>query len=174
MSNLLEKVIVREASADDASSILEYIDKISSQTDFLTFGKGEFNLSLEEEKSLIEKSKSDDVSLFLLAEVDGRIVGNLNFTPGTRPRTIHFGKFGVSVLKDYWGQGIGNSLIKYMLNWARSNNVTKKINLEVREDHINAINLYKKIGFKVEGKISKYFFINGHYFDAIIMGVEID
>ena len=42
-----------------------------------------------------------------MAQVGGRIVGTLNFSGGARPRTAHIGEIGVSVLKEYWGKGIG-------------------------------------------------------------------
>jgi predicted N-acetyltransferase YhbS len=52
-------------------------------------------------------------ALFIIAEVNVKVVGNLNFSGCLRQRTAHVGKFRVSVLKEYGGKGIGEELIKY-------------------------------------------------------------
>ena len=84
------------------------------------------------------------------------------------------GEFGVSVLKEYWHLGIGRSLILFLLTWCRDSKVIRKVNLKVREDHRIGITLYEKLGFKKEGIITRYFCINDNFYDAIIMGMEID
>lgn len=109
----------------------------------------------------------------MIAEIDGRIVGNLNFDGGQRPRTRHMGEFGLTVLKDYWGQGVGSILLKYLINWSRETGVIKKINLTVREDNKTAIKLYKKFGFKEEGFITRFFYLEGKFYNALKMGIEL-
>ena len=49
-------LIIREAEKKGASIILEYINKVGGETDYLTFGPDEFNFSLADEEKFIENS----------------------------------------------------------------------------------------------------------------------
>lgn len=98
----------------------------------------------------------------------------LNFSSGSRPRIVHTGEFGVSVLKEYWGNGIGTELISYLINWSKKSGLIRKINLIVRDDNFSAIHVYKKLGFNEEGVITRNLQINGRFYDALFMGYSID
>jgi len=174
--NLLNenKVIIRKAIKSDAKPILEYINKISGESDFLTFGQGEFNIAIEQEENFIDTISKQNNAVFIIAEVEGKVVGNLNFSGGARPRILHTGEFGVSVLKEYWGQGIGTELTKYLIDWCKQSGIIRKINLRVRSDNYSAIHIYKKLGFKEEGLITREFFINNRFYDSVLMGLIID
>ncbi|RKD34277.1 GNAT family N-acetyltransferase [Thermohalobacter berrensis] len=167
-------LIIREAEPCDAKDLIQYINKVAGESDNLTFGEGEFNVNVEQEKKIIQNSLNSPRDLFLIAEVDGRIVGNLTFRSGKRPRTKHSGEFGITVLKKYWGLGIGKLLMKTLLDWAKSEGQIKKINLRVRFDNHKAIKLYEKMGFEKEGKIKRGFLVNGKFIDIIAMGICLD
>ena len=53
-------------------------------------------------------------------------------------------------------KGIGNKLLNYLIEKYQDNNI-KNITLEVKEDNIAAINLYKKYGFKKVSTREKYY-----------------
>ncbi|WFA08896.1 GNAT family N-acetyltransferase [Tissierella sp. Yu-01] len=167
-------ITIRKANKLDAEAMLEYLDKISKESDNLTFGNGEFKLTLEQEENFIDNISKQNNAIFLIAEIDGKIIGNLSFAGGSKPRIAHTGEFGVSVLKDYWGQGIGTYLIEYLINWSKESGIIRKVNLRVRSDNYSAIHVYKKLGFIEEGLITRDLFINGNFFDSISMGMKID
>ncbi|GGL60927.1 GNAT family N-acetyltransferase [Sporolactobacillus putidus] len=123
---------------------------------------------------MIESVLSRENALFLIAESGGQIVGNLDFSGGSKSRTAHTGEFGISVLKDYWGEGIGKALVAELINWAHKNDVIRKINLRVRTDNARAIRLYKSFGFEEEGTIRRDFLIDGVFYDSLQMGLPID
>ena len=54
------------------------------------------------------------------------------------------------------GKGIGDKLLKYLIEKYKERDV-KNITLEVKEDNIIAINLYKKYGFKNVSTREKYY-----------------
>lgn len=169
-----EKVIIRKANKSDAKALIEYLNVIGGESDFLTFGIGEFGESVEQEEDFIQNALRQENALFIIAEANGKVVGNLNFSGGPRQRTAHVGEFGVSILKDYWGNGIGEELIKYLISWSKSSGIIRKINLSVRTDNTRGINLYKKLGFLEEGIIKRDFLINGEFYDSLLMGLPID
>ncbi|MCD3351729.1 GNAT family N-acetyltransferase [Clostridium botulinum] len=168
------KIMIRKAVKEDSKVLIEYINKVGGESDFLTFGLGEYTRTVEEEESFIEDTLKKDNAYFIVAEDNEKIVGNLNFAGGLRERNAHVGEFGVSVLKEYWGQGIGEKLINSLIKWSKESNIIRKINLKVREDNYGAIKLYKKLGFIKEGILTREFRVNGEFFDAILMGLNID
>lgn len=167
-------VTIRKGKKSDAEAVLKYINTISKESDYLTFGEGEFDITIEQEEYFIDNISKQKNALFIIAEIEGMVIANLNFSGGSRSRIIHTGEFGVSVLKDYWGQGIGTELIKFLIEWGQQSKVIRKINLRVRSDNFSAINIYKKLGFKEEGIITREFLIKNKSYDSICMGLNID
>src|SRR5471030_332200 len=169
-----QEVLIRQATKNDANKIIECINKISSESDFLTFGNGEFVISIEQEEKFLEDISRQNNAIFIVVEIDFTIVGTLSFSGGGRPRISHIGETGISILKEYWGNGIGTELIKYLIEWCKQSGVIRKINLEVRDDNFSAIHIYKKLGFTEEGVITRSMKINGIFYDGLFMGYTID
>ncbi|AFM00521.1 acetyltransferase, ribosomal protein N-acetylase [Desulfitobacterium dehalogenans ATCC 51507] len=167
-------ILIREAVKEDAQELVNYLHKIGGESDFLTFGSGELSISANDEESIIEESRNAKNKIMLLALVDNKVIGCLSFVNGARARTQHTGEFGLSVLKDYWGQGIGSAMLKELIRWAKDSNTIKKLNLRVRSDHAKAIELYKRFGFVQEGMITRELMISEKFYDFCCMGLCID
>lgn len=71
----------------------------------------------------------------------------------------------IAVRKDFRNNGVGTELLKFLVDVAESKNKIC-ITLEVRDDNIPAIELYKKLNFSILG-IRKKYYNNSN--DAIIM-----
>lgn len=169
-----ERLIIRKANKSHAKALIDYLSIIGGESDFLTFGLGEFVRTVEQEEEFIENILMKNNALFIIAEINGKVVGNLNFSGGPRQRTAHIGEFGVSVLKEYWGNGIGEELIKYLIDWSKNSAIIRKINLKVRTDNARGIQLYKKLGFLEEGILKRDFLINSKFYDSVLMGLLIN
>ena len=98
-----QTLTIRTAIKEDALNLIYYISKIGGESNFLTFGENEFDITVEKEEAIIESHMGVDNKLFIIAEIENKIVGSLNYSGGSRPRTKHTGEFGVSVGKEYWG-----------------------------------------------------------------------
>lgn len=168
------EITIRKAVRSDALKMVQYVSKIGGESDNLTFGLNEFDITVEKEELIIDSTNSRDNSIMIVAEMDGQIVSMLSLGSGTRQRTRHVGEFGITVGKPFWGLGIGSAMIEYMLEWARDTHIIRKINLRARIDNKNAISLYKKYGFKEEGVATRDLYINGIFYDSVLMGLEID
>lgn len=108
--------------------------------------------------------------MFLVAVVHDRIVGFSRCEGIYLNRFSHKVEFGVCVLKDFWGYGIGKNLLKESVSWADSNGI-KKITLTVLETNEKAITLYKRLGFEIEGILKNdRMLADGKYYNTIIMG----
>lgn len=164
---------IREADVKDTSDILSFVHKISTESEFLTFGLDEFDISEEQEREFLQGQIDSENQIYLLALIEGTIVAILNFNAGKRPRVRHSGEFNMVVKKQYWRMGIGTILMDTFLGWAKSTQVIKKINCRVRTDNYSAIRLYERMGFVKEGTIRKEIFLKGKYYDLLWMGLEL-
>lgn len=161
------------ASKDDAEEILQYLEKISSESNYLTFGPGEFKLSVQEEGRLLESYRNSKSNLALKGVVEGKIISLLTFTRPERKRISHAGEFGLSVLQKHWKLGAGRAMMKTFIAWAERSGV-RKIELKVRSDNTAAINLYLSLGFKQEGVRPRGLCINDVFYEELYMGLAID
>jgi RimJ/RimL family protein N-acetyltransferase len=166
-------LIVREAVPEDARRVLAFAEATSRESDFLSFGPGEFGYNEAQERAFIHDCESSSTRLFILGEIDDTLVSVLSFAGGDRPRTRHTGEFGVSVRRSAWGRKIGALMIDALIAWAQSGGLITKINLRVRTDHARAIALYTRKGFAVEGTVTRAVRIKGEYFDQVLMGLEL-
>jgi RimJ/RimL family protein N-acetyltransferase len=166
--------LIREIDPGDAKNFINYRNTLAGETTYLRVSESELDLNLEDQSKSIHNFIDSKNQYSIIAELDGLIIGNLQFRGGSSQRTAHAGEFGISVLKDYWGNRIGYNLLSQLIKWVRENKVIKKINLEVREDNRSAIALYKKLGFELEGTIRKNFFADGKYHDSHIMGITFE
>jgi len=104
----------------------------------------------------------------LVAEVDGRVVGNAGMRRDEHHRS-HVGHAGMMVHSDYWGMGIGSALMAAVIDLAENWIGLTRIQLEVYTDNGRAIRLYEKNGFNTEGVCRAFSFRDGQYVDALLM-----
>lgn len=169
-----QELEIREAVAEDADNLLRYVEAISGESDNLTFGPGEFSVTLAQEEEYLTAQQKRSNSIYLLGLVDNEIATSLSFAGRVRKRMKHAGELGMSVRKMQWNKGIGTVMISTFLEWCRQTEEIRKVNLKVRVDNLVAFHLYEKAGFKVEGRISREFQIEGQFIDTLVMGLEID
>lgn len=163
---------ILNAHPDDALSIINFLNKVGGETDYLTFGHNEFSISIEDEKNIIAECLATNINLMLIAKINNEIVGQLFLQRSNKSRIRHIAELGITVSKDYWGYGIGSYMIKIAIDWAIKQSISK-IQLQVRTDNQRAVDLYKKLGFCIEGTIIRAIKINQIYFDEYIMGLTL-
>ncbi|MBW9234989.1 GNAT family N-acetyltransferase, partial [Leptospira santarosai] len=91
-------------------------------------------------KQIIKDDTESINNLFLVAEVDQQIVGFSRCEGSNLKRSSHKVEFGVCVLKEFWGYGIGKNLLQQSIHWADTHEI-KKIILNVLETNEKAIEL---------------------------------
>ncbi|MEH7331886.1 GNAT family N-acetyltransferase [Neobacillus drentensis] len=164
------RYIVRSAIESDAQNLSEIRLQIDGETENLDREPGEAYIDEAGFKQVIKDDTESINNLFLVAEANDRIVGFSRLEGSKLKRTSHKVEFGICVLKEYWGYGIGKNLLMESIHGADSNNI-KKITLNVLETNEKAIELYKKYGFEVEGVLKKDKILSdGNYYNTIVMG----
>ncbi|WP_404452107.1 GNAT family N-acetyltransferase [Virgibacillus necropolis] len=161
---------IRSAIDQDAKNLSEVRLQIDGETENLDREKGEAYIDESGFKQMIQDDTESTSNLFLVAEAGERVVGFSRCEGNKLKRISHKVEFGVCVLKEYWGYGIGKNLLKEAIHWADSNEI-KKITLNVLETNDKAVNLYKKYGFEVEGILKNDKILSdGNYYNTVLMG----
>jgi putative acetyltransferase len=122
---------------------------------------------LEWRREQYNQSRPDVHSI--VAEIDGRVVGQLGLHLETAARRRHVGSIGMAVHDDFQGRGVGSALMAAALDLADNWLNLRRIELEVYTDNAPAIRLYEKYGFVTEGTFHLYAFRDGEYVDAHTM-----
>ena len=161
-------MIYRKPNKEDAANMLLYLKKVGSQSDNLTFGSEGLPFSVEQEEEYLDKLSS---TCIIAVNSDGEIVGDGSLELGVR-RISHTAELGISVVKEYWGKGIGSTIMNMLIQEAKDRGITK-INLKVRADNERAKALYKKFGFVKEGYNTRMLKINDQYFDGEYWGLML-
>lgn len=168
------RVQIREAEVADASRIIRFMNWVTGEVDFHTYGANDFHISIEDEKRVLEVFHARENCLFLIAEFKGELIAAATLSGGIKERVAHRGNVGITVAKRYWRLGIGKQMMKVMIDYARKSNVLTKLELLVHENNMPAIHLYTQLGFFQEGVLTRYFRINERYYDGIRMGIYVE
>ena len=168
-----KELIIRRAEKNDAQEILDYLNTIGGESDNLLFGANEFNMTVEQEEQFIESFQKSRTSALFVGISDSRIVCVGSISAPSRKRISHQGDVAISVLKEYWGIGVGTCLMNEIISFAKNSGELEVLHLGVKEDNVRAIELYNKLGFKEIGVYPKFFKINGEYYDEILMNLYI-
>lgn len=166
--------ILRCPTKNDAIELSKLRIEIDGETENLDRESGEGLLTPKDFEKLIYEDSISEKNIFLLAEVKGKIVGFTRCEGSKLSRFRHKAEFGICILKEYWGYGIGKVMIENILMWADTTGI-KKISLTVVQTNTRAIQLYKKYGFVEEGLlINDRIHKDGNYYNTVIMGIVLN
>ena len=158
---------IRKINIDDTENYLDMLKQLDNETKYMMYEAGERKTSIEEMRLSIQNIV-DTNKLLLVAEEEGKIIGFLSANKGFANRIKHSAYIVIGILKDYRGKKIGTRLFEELFQWAASNKITR-LELTVMTNNENAIRLYKKMGFKVEGLKEKSLIVDGNYIDEYYM-----
>ncbi len=162
-------LMIREAEPQDSAALLAFSKIIGSETTFLTTDASGWSRSVEEEAKILAASLiAPDRGLFL-ALIDGEIVGLFSVYPlGEKPRIRQNATFGVAVRESCWHLRIGTVALVLAIDRAREWGY-HKLCLEAHADNARALALYRRFGFEECGRHREHYFIDGQYYDEILM-----
>jgi ribosomal protein S18 acetylase RimI-like enzyme len=105
----------------------------------------------------------------LLVEADGRIKGNCTVSRLVW-KSSHMADAGIALSKDVRGRGIGEALMKETIELARKRmRGLEMIQLKAFDYNERALELYKKLGFVVVGRIPRANKEGKDYYDDVLM-----
>lgn len=165
---------LRSFEATDIDAFFTFLEKIAEETTH-TLQKVGRPMKRERVLDTWEKVKTEPGTLFIAAfdEATSRLIGEINIRKMTHPWTQHMAEFGMMMLKEFWGQGLGPHLLTLIETFARENGVTR-IEAKVRTLNERGVGLYKKMGYKIEGTRERAALIDGQYQDEYFIAKLLD
>ncbi|SFQ53775.1 GNAT family N-acetyltransferase [Flavobacterium akiainvivens] len=161
-------ITIREAKPEDALNLLNLKKSYIEGSVSIPLYIDEYKNGEAEERTLIERYLNEQNSMLLVAEHNGRLIGNLDLTGNQRRKMFHTAMLGMGIAYDWQGKGVGSLLMQAAVNWASKNEHLKIIWLEVYHTNIAGLKLYEKYGFEQCG-IMKNFVIEAQPVDKIAM-----
>jgi len=107
-------------------------------------------------------------AIYLVAEVDGRVVAGASAKRGERAGTRHVAEVAIAVAQERHGQGIGRALMLALEERARAAGV-RKLSLGVFPENERALRLYRSLGYEEEGRQRRHFATRGVERDGLLM-----
>jgi RimJ/RimL family protein N-acetyltransferase len=156
--------VIRRAAADDWEAWLAVHETVAAEGRWIG---AEVPLDMESVRRHFDEHVADDGKAVFVAEVDGRVVGNL----GIHVYRYGVAEFGMAVLDGFRGRGIGSALLEAGIQFARERGA-HKVALQMWPHNEAGRRLYEKYGFVDEGLLRRHYpRRNGELWDAVIMGL---
>jgi RimJ/RimL family protein N-acetyltransferase len=145
---------LRHPVVEDVHVLREYINTLSQERTFL-YVQGE-TIGLDQERDWLNNHLSlntQKLSFMVLAFHGDQLAGNADINLSTGPKR-HSGIFGISVAKEFRGQGVGELIMQTVIEEAvRDVPQLELITLEVFGNNPIAQALYRKMGFIEYGRL---------------------
>jgi RimJ/RimL family protein N-acetyltransferase len=165
-------ITIREVQVSDAEKVVTYFKQVNLESKNLLREPEEVTMTIEQEIKFLENVVKSNDQCMLTAWDQDTLISLTGFHGSGLKRIKHKVSLGMSVLKDYYNQGLGTKMMNVLCEKAKEYGKTK-IELDVRKDNPAAIRIYEKAGFEIEGLRKKAFFSDGEYVDLVLMGRTI-
>ena len=144
--------LLRNGEAADGDAVFNVFNQTHAETDFLLTYPDENSFAPEREASFLQEKTDSLNEIEILAIVDDKVVGTAGISEiGPKVKIRHRAEFGISVLREYWGLGLGKALMQACIQCAREAGYVQ-LELNVVAENERAIALYKSLGFEEFGR----------------------
>ena len=147
-----QEAILRNGTLADGAAEFELFMRTHEETDYLLSYPEENSFDAEQEGAFLQEKTDSENEIEILALVDGKLAGTAGIEAvGKKYKVRHRAEFGISVLKDYWGLGLGRALTDACIRCAREAGYAQ-LELQVVADNERAVSLYRSVGFVEFGR----------------------
>ena len=143
---------LRNGTEHDGEQVLEVFNKTHAETDFMLTYPDENSFTVSQESDFLKEKTESKNEIEIVAEINGKIVGTAGIEAvGRNFKVRHRADFGIGILMEYWGLGIGSALTRACIECARAAGYSQ-LELNVVAENKAAAALYEKLGFKEYGR----------------------
>ena len=160
--------LIREISIKDVENFISLLSQIYDESEFTFYNPGEYLPTISSASQHLEKYITSPTKAIYVDESDEQLVGYVFVNTETYERTQHEAVVYLGVREYYQHQGIGQALINRIEAWALNHHI-RRIEATVVTENINAIELFKGMGFQIEGELKDKLFINQKYYNEYVM-----
>ena len=147
-----KEALIRNGDSADGPAVFEAFNQAHAETDYLLTYPDENSFDPEEESRFLEKKSANPNETELVAVVDGKIVGLAGIgAVGEKYKVRHRAELGISVLKEYWGLGLGRAMATACIRCAKEAGYAQ-LELNAVAENERALALYRSLGFEEFGR----------------------
>ncbi len=152
-----KEALLRNGDAADGLLVYEAFNATHAETDYLLSYPDENSFDPEQEAQFLSERTGSSDEIEIIAIIDGKVVGTAGIgAVGRKYKVKHRAEFGISILKEYWGLGLGKALSEACIRCAKDAGYTQ-LELNVVAENSAAISLYQSLGFVEFGRNPKGF-----------------
>ena len=147
-----KEALLRNGDASDGLAVYENFNLTHAETDYLLSYPDENSYDAEQEAQFLKEKTDSPNEIEIIAIIDGKVAGTAGIEAvGKKCKVKHRAEFGISVLKEYWGLGLGKALAKACIQCAREAGYAQ-LELDVVAENKRAVALYRGLGFEEYGR----------------------
>jgi len=148
-------VVFRFPRVSDAKAVLSFINQVRGEAEFL--GQRHRETLASEKKFLrdVLKKMRARKKVLVFAKANGKIIGNATISADAAEARSHLGEFGIALLEQFTGLGIGTRLGKCVLGLAKTELKLKLITSFFFSKNARSRALHARLGFKQYGILPK-------------------
>jgi len=147
-----KEALIRNCEEADTLAVCEIFDLTHAETDYLLSYPDENSHSPEKEAQFLKEKAESPNEVELVAVIDGKVAGTAGIESiGHKFKVKHRAEFGISVLKEYWGLGLGKALTKACIQCAKDAGYIQ-LELNVVAENDRALSLYRSLEFEEFGR----------------------
>lgn len=152
-----KEALLRNGNAEDGQAVFENFNQTHAETDFLLSYPDENSYDAEQEAQFLKDKTESPNEIEIVAIVDGKVAGTAGIEAvGKKYKLKHRAEFGISILKEYWGLGLGKALANACIQCAKEAGY-EQLELNVVAENKRALSLYQSLGFEEFGRNPKGF-----------------
>ena len=152
-----KEALLRNGNEEDGQAVFENFNQTHAETDFLLSYPDENSYDAEQEAQFLKEKTESPNEIEIVAIVDGKVAGTAGVEAvGKKYKLKHRAEFGISILKEYWGLGLGKALTNACIQCAKEAGY-EQLELNVVAENKRALSLYQSLGFEEFGRNPKGF-----------------
>ncbi|MES2768470.1 MAG: GNAT family N-acetyltransferase [Bdellovibrionota bacterium] len=170
------EVLLKSPIPDEWVKMRDFINLIKMESQNTFQFPGQPVLEETATRARIQKAADSSKSLCVDVEFEGRFIAQMDFWPvhsiEDHPWLKHNCYFGMTVIKEFWQQGLARKLLEVLESEAKKMGYTH-IRAEVRASNDRGVKLYTNFGFKITGSKEEFAFIDGKFHDDLYITKKI-
>jgi RimJ/RimL family protein N-acetyltransferase len=168
------EVLLRSPDESEAQRLLDYLDAVRRESDGIMFDPADDLPSIEEERQWVRGNLESDGGVHVAAVIENQIAALAGIYPMKFVRQRHSAGIGISIRKRWCGRGLGTVLMRELVGWACEHRGLEQLTLCVFDTNPCAQAVYRKVGFREDGRLPRRAKIHGQYIDLVEMSLWLN
>jgi len=158
---------VRPLELDDLEDLYTWFN----DPDFSYWVSGGWPLVTMLRREAVEKELYEaDQNRYALTDLNGLLIGTVGFDQvnlTARSARIFIGIGN----KAYWSKGFGSDALQIFIRFLFNQWNFRRLTAETWQLNTRALACFQKLGFKLEGTLREAYYVDGQYYDGLLLGL---